>query len=379
MKLVFASLCVGAVVFMLRFLVALLREVRSLWQRPERVYFAKFNPAKRRGELIFMNQDYMQKCAGEIGKRTAFIVVAAMALTLPVHSQQTANDVPTAAASAGQQPNAAAQQTDQEIVQELDAMKKRIEQLETALKRHEAAEQPNMVVHTGKPSTSVATSSGAAAPLAGVEAVPPPTGAPEKPAKEMPFAFADWTRSLNGTPRTKTPAFDSKFFTPEVRVDASYIYDLNRPKDDTIGGSSEVFRSNEVRVTDLAVGGDFHYDNVRGRLLTQFGLYSTATPRNDASPARGQWDLADAYRYLSEAYGGYHFNALHGINIDAGIFSSYIGLFSFYNFDNWAYPAVLRFLEHAMVFQWDARPDFPDCTFKDRALVRQRMAVVWPV
>jgi hypothetical protein len=28
---------------------------------------------------------------------------------------------------------------------------------------------------------------------------------------------------------------------------------------------------------------------------------------------------------------------MHGINLDAGIFMSYIGLFSYYNFDNWAY------------------------------------------
>ena len=27
----------------------------------------------------------------------------------------------------------------------------------------------------------------------------------------------------------------------------------------------------------------------------------------------------------------------HGLNVDAGIFVSYIGLFSYYNFDNWAY------------------------------------------
>ncbi len=40
---------------------------------------------------------------------------------------------------------------------------------------------------------------------------------------------------------------------------------------------------------------------------------------------------------LTEAYGGYHFDALHGINVDAGIFMSYVGLFSYYNFDNWAY------------------------------------------
>jgi hypothetical protein len=28
---------------------------------------------------------------------------------------------------------------------------------------------------------------------------------------------------------------------------------------------------------------------------------------------------------------------MHGINVDAGIFMSYVGLFSYYNFDNWAY------------------------------------------
>ena len=154
--------------------------------------------------------------------------------------------------------------------------------------------------------------------------------------KAEPFAFADFTW-LNGNARTKTPAFDSKFFTPEIRADVDYVYDFAHPKDDTIGGSSEVFRSSEVQVTQLGVGGDFHFDNVRARLMTQFGLYSQTTPRNDASPARGQWNLADAYRYLSEAYGGYHFTALHGINVDAGIFMSYIGLFSYYQFDNWAY------------------------------------------
>jgi Putative beta-barrel porin-2, OmpL-like. bbp2 len=157
-----------------------------------------------------------------------------------------------------------------------------------------------------------------------------------KPEKAQPFAFADFTW-LNGNARTKDLAFDTKFFTPEIRADVDYVYDFAHPKDDTIGGSSEIFRSNEVHVTQLGVGGDFHYDNVRARLMTQFGLYSQTTPRNDASPSRGQWNLDNAYRYLSEAYGGYHFNALHGINVDAGIFMSYVGLFSYYQFDNWAY------------------------------------------
>jgi hypothetical protein len=160
-------------------------------------------------------------------------------------------------------------------------------------------------------------------------------GAAKTPATE-PFSFADFTW-LTGNARTKEVPLDTKFFTPEIRADVDYIYDFNHPKDNTISGSSEVFRANEVQVTQLGVGGDFHYDNVRARLMTQFGLYSQTTPRNDASPSRGQWNLDNAYRYLSEAYGGYHFNVLHGINVDAGIFMSYIGLFSYYQFDNWAY------------------------------------------
>src|SRR6202795_4049670 len=157
-----------------------------------------------------------------------------------------------------------------------------------------------------------------------------------KPLATEPFAFADFTW-LTGNARTKESPMDTKFFTPEIRADVDYIYDFNHPKDNTISGSSEVFRANEAQVTQLGVGGDFHYDNVRARLMTQFGLYSQPTPRNDASPSRGQWNLDNAYRYISEAYGGYHFNVLHGVNVDAGIFMSYVGLFSYYQFDNWTY------------------------------------------
>ncbi len=166
----------------------------------------------------------------------------------------------------------------------------------------------------------------------------PPAQEPATPVVDnfTPFADYDWTW-LNGNPRNKETAFDTKFFTPEIRADVNYVYDFNRPQDDSMGGSSELFRSNEIQLEQLGVGGDFHWDNVRARIMTQFGEYSTATVRNDASYAKGQWDLADAYRYLSEAYGGYHVNKLHGINFDVGIFMSYIGLFSYYNFDNWAY------------------------------------------
>jgi len=151
-----------------------------------------------------------------------------------------------------------------------------------------------------------------------------------------PFAFGDFTW-LNGSPRNKAPVFDTKFFTPDIRFDVHYMDDFNRPKDHTIVGSTESFRSNEFQLEQVSFGGDFHWENVRARFLSMMGLFSTTTPRNDASSGVGQWDLADAYRYLSEANAGYHFDVAHGLNIDAGIFVSYIGLFSYYNFDNWTY------------------------------------------
>ena len=188
----------------------------------------------------------------------------------------------------------------------------------------------------GTVATPVANSSTGAPKYSVTTAIAQEAAASTKPTKTEPFAFADWTW-LNGNARTKEVPLDTKFFTPEIRADVDYIYDYNHPADHTIGGSSEVFRSGEVQLTQLGIGGDFHYDNVHARFMTQFGMYAQTTPRNDASPAVGQWNLDTAYRYISEAYGGYHFNVMHGLNVDAGIFMSYIGLFSYYNFDNWAY------------------------------------------
>jgi hypothetical protein len=231
------------------------------------------------------------------------------------------------------------------LLGEIERLNDRITELESRLAGKastNAAAEPGGTADTVSPSAD-SSKVADAAPHVSPSAVPTlaqgspehPTAKPSNKASE-PFAFADFTW-LNGNARTKDTPYATKFFTPEIRADVDYIYDFNHPKDDTIGGSSEVFRSNEVQVTQLGVGGDFHYDNVRARLMTQFGMYSETTPRNDASPARGQWNLADAYRYISEAYGGYHFNVMHGINVDAGIFMSYVGLFSYYNFDNWAY------------------------------------------
>lgn len=150
------------------------------------------------------------------------------------------------------------------------------------------------------------------------------------------FGFADFSWAPGNAGPTQRPLAYGPF-TGELRVDTVYHHSFANPVDHTISGSSEVFRSGEFQLTQLGFGGDFYYRGVHARLMTQFGLYSMTTPRNDASPAKGQWRLDDAYRYVSEAYGGYHFDVLHGLNVQAGIFMSYVGLWSYYNFDNWTY------------------------------------------
>jgi TolA-binding protein len=238
------------------------------------------------------------------------------------------------------------------VDQEIDLLKARLSELEQQVKQdHAATEQSRSdaaaleaAEHDLIGNKTAATLKAAAPTSASPMATPGSTGqdaAPAPPAPPDPHApaFSDWDWTwLNGNPRNKDVAFDSKFFTPEIRTDITYNYDFNRPKDDTMSGSSELFRTNEIQVEQLGLGGDFHLDHAHARFMTQFGMYSTATIRNDGSYSKGQWDIADADRYLSEMYGGYQItNVMHGINLDAGIFMSYIGLFSYYNFDNWAY------------------------------------------
>jgi len=182
--------------------------------------------------------------------------------------------------------------------------------------------------------TSAAWGQQELAPDAGAAPASAPPEADAAPAE--PFSFADFTWAPANGRTTESPIGNS-VFTGEFRVDAAYHHSFAQPVDHTISGSSEVFRHGELQLTMLGIGGDLHYKNIIGRLMTQFGMYSQTTPRNDASPGLGQWNLADAYRYISEAYGGYHIDAMHGINIEAGIFMSYIGLWSYYNADNWTY------------------------------------------
>jgi hypothetical protein len=326
MNALFVVICGLSLVFFLVFLFECSRPQHRPWKgQGGRRWDAAEAVESARSHRIFasLEQQMAEFLTSHHRAATMLVAGAVLIFGTTAYGQRTQ---PTPAPSEAEQPIPPA------VQQQLDAMQKRIEQLETELANRKAQEQS---AEEGSDPSHAIEEQPSAAP-------PPPEGAtqlataPKKPAKPEPFSFADFTW-LNGTNRVKDIPFQNAFFTPEIRTDVTYIYDFAHPQDDTIGGSAEVFRANEFQLTMLGVGGTFHYNNVMARVMTQVGMYSQTQPRNDASPARGQWTLADAYRYLSEAYGGYHIDALDGINVQAGIFLSYIGLFSWYNFDNWAY------------------------------------------
>jgi hypothetical protein len=180
------------------------------------------------------------------------------------------------------------------------------------------------------PASAQDTTAPAAGTAAAAPAGPPPVDL------QTPFAYGDFTW-MNSVPRNHDEVLDGKYFSGEFRSDNNYIYDYEHPIDHTLDETTEGERTGEFVIQALNVGGDFHAGNMQGRILTEFGAVSTAVPRNDSSYSQGQWDLADAYRYLSEMYAGYHLDVQHGLNFQVGDFLSYIGLFSYYSFDNWMY------------------------------------------
>ena len=190
------------------------------------------------------------------------------------------------------------------------------------------------------------------------------TQTPEKPIlSQTPFEGQDQSWQ-NGADRRDSALLQNKYINASIMVDANTTYSFANPIDHTVVGSTALARNAEMEVSCAAIGGDFNYNGARGRIMTQFGTRSTIVPRNDLSVFRGQYDLANAYRYISEAYAGYHFNKMHGINVDAGMFMSYVGLNSYYQVENWEYQASYTSDNTPWFFNGIRTQIFPSNTLK---------------
>ena len=132
--------------------------------------------------------------------RIVVAVIAAALCVFPLHAQETTN-----------QSNAASADEVRELRQLVQELKAKVERLE----KNADLQPPPQSTPNKEVGADVVASHEALVPEMKAVSQPQAATTPEKPHKAEPFAFADWTW-LNGTPRTKTPAFDSKFFTPEI-------------------------------------------------------------------------------------------------------------------------------------------------------------------
>jgi hypothetical protein len=78
-----------------------------------------------------------------------------------------------------------------------------------------------------------------------------------------------------------------------------------------------------------------------GRLWLQYGQMGSIVQDLDGTVNHGKNTSINNLKNIREAAAGYHFNVMHGLNVEAGIFMSYIGLESYVLGENWNYQRSL--------------------------------------
>ncbi|CAM3293843.1 Porin [Flavobacterium longum] len=124
-------------------------------------------------------------------------------------------------------------------------------------------------------------------------------------------------------------------------LDSYFNYDFNNPIDNTHTISSTIGRSNEFTVNLASIGIESNYQNIIGRLWLQYGQMAAIVQDADGTVLHGRNTSVNNLKYIREAAAGYHFNKWYGVNVEMGIFMSYIGLESYITQENWTYQRSL--------------------------------------
>ena len=262
------------------------------------------------------------------------------------------------------------------MMQELESMKARVGQLETELKAQKAQESAKasappandvLLASVAKDSNQMpalpsappkpddrellaleraACNGCSRCPQPAAPAAPPAPRPFQKPCKR-PIRLPRWTtslpsRSATSPGSTALRATKTRCWTPNSslrKIDSTLTTWRTSTSRSITPSSARPSRSDPVK---------FRWSRSASAAISTGRMCAAACstwmaclppPLRAMTPARrlANGISANAYKYVSEAYGGYHFNVNHGLNVDAGIFVSYIGLFSYYNFDNWTY------------------------------------------
>ncbi len=119
-------------------------------------------------------------------------------------------------------------------------------------------------------------------------------------------------------------------------VEAAYSWSFNRPSNDITAQRGFDDRHNTFTLSNAAIDGAWDYKGVNGRVTLQVG--ETPSVYYGAEPVKaGQAETSGPglWKYIQQAYAGYRFSVLGGLNVNGGIFLSPIGPEGIAVRDNW--------------------------------------------
>ncbi len=155
--------------------------------------------------------------------------------------------------------------------------------------------------------------------------------------REPPFGDGDWSW-LNGSNRQPNSLLKWGPLTGSLFVDSYYAFQFSQPQDHTIFLTTTAPRHNELAVNLVSLGVEVaDLGGPIGRLYPQAGSNEETLWGQDASTLRGQFLTLRTFAPVQQAAVGWHFHALHGVNLEGGIFPSYFALESYLPQENWNY------------------------------------------
>ena len=204
------------------------------------------------------------------------------------------------------------------------------------------------------------------------------------PAAKIPFDGMDLSW-VNGQSRQQNFPLQVKdkdgetVLTATTFLDGYYNYNFAHPLDHTQTISAVMGRANEFSLALASIGIESNYKNIIGRLWLQTGSMLNVVQETDGSVLRGRNNgstigangvnlgsgiSTNNLKYIREAAAGYHFNVAYGLNLELGIFMSYIGLESYVTQENWSYQRSLVCDFTPFYFQGARAQFYPSKKFK---------------
>ncbi|MFO0675566.1 MAG: outer membrane beta-barrel protein [Polyangiaceae bacterium] len=161
--------------------------------------------------------------------------------------------------------------------------------------------------------------------------------------REPPFSRGDFSW-MNGTNRQPESLLRVGPVVFSLVVDGYFLWSFHRPIDHTAYPSTTAPRHNELSLNMASVGIELPPNAIDsraggpvGQFALQYGSMGETNFGQDRSLGRGFYLTKAAFLPIRTASAGWHFHALHGINLEVGIFPSYIALESYVPQENWNY------------------------------------------